>query len=103
MHEVLEAQWKQEAGDPKVFLQGLIQVAVALYHLENQNWRGALVLLKEGLEKLLPYRPRFLGVELETFTAKLEACYQELRRLEPERINDFIWQHIPRMRWNEVR
>lgn len=103
VHEVLEVQWKQEAGDLKVFLQGLIQVAVAFYHLENQNYRGALVLLKEGLEKLLPYRPRFLGVELETFTAKLEAYYQEISRLGPKRIHDFIWQHVPQMHWDEVR
>jgi predicted metal-dependent hydrolase len=102
VHEVLEAQWKQEAGDPKVFLQGLIQVAVAFYHLQNQNYRGALTLLKEGREKLLPYRPRFLGMELETLTAKLEACYQELRQLGPERMNDFTWQHIPKMHWNEA-
>jgi hypothetical protein len=99
VHEVLEAQWKQEAGDPKVFLQGLIQVAVAFYHLENRNYRGAFVLLKEGLEKLLPYCPRFVGVELETFTAGLEACYQELRQLGPERMNDFIWQHVPKIHW----
>jgi hypothetical protein len=103
VHEVLEAQWKQEAGDLKVFLQGLIQVAVAFYHLENQNYRGALILLKEGQEKLLPYRPRFLGIELEALTAKLEGCHQELRRLGPKCVKDFVWQHVPKIHWEEVR
>ncbi len=103
VHEVLEAQWKQEGGEAKLFLQGLIQVAVAFYHLENQNYRGALILLKEGTEKLLPYRPCLLGVELETLTAKLEACYQELKQLGLERINDFTWRLVPKMHGDEAR
>ena len=35
VHEVLEAQWLQESGDVKQFLQGLIQIAVAFHHREG--------------------------------------------------------------------
>ncbi len=99
VHEVLETQWKQESGETKTFLQGLIQIAVAFYHLENQNHRGALLLLQEGLEKLLPYRPRFLGVELETFTAHLAACQRQLQELGPTGMGQFSWKQVPFLLW----
>jgi hypothetical protein len=48
-HDTLEAIWI-EAGEPdKKFYQGVLQVAVGLYHLGNDNWRGAVILLGEGV------------------------------------------------------
>jgi predicted metal-dependent hydrolase len=51
-HEVLEAAWLEAAGEDKVFLQGLIQVAVSFYHLRRGNFSGAGRLLRAALEKL---------------------------------------------------
>ncbi len=62
VHEVLEAQWIQEVDPERRFLQGLIQIAVAFHHLGNQNLRGTLSLLQDGLEKIRPYAPVYLGV-----------------------------------------
>ncbi len=78
VHEVLEVQWRQESGAEKTFFQGLIQIAVAFHHLENRNLRGALALLHDGLEKLVPYQPAFLGVELVEFVRDLQDCQDEL-------------------------
>lgn len=97
VHEVLEIQWRRESGDARRFLQGLIQVAVAFYHLGNRNFRGALALLHDGLEKLTPYQPAFLGVELQEFVARLTTCYDELHRLGPENFDQFQVTLIPRM------
>jgi hypothetical protein len=99
VHEVLEAQWVQESGEERRVLQGLIQIAVAFYHLGNHNLRGALSLLQDGVEKIAPHRPAFLGVELTDFIATLEACYSELLRLGPERFAQFRPEMIPRMRF----
>ena len=99
VHEVLEIQWRRESGDARRFLQGLIQVAVAFYHLERRNFRGALALLHDGLEKITPYQPAFLGVELQEFVARLTACYDELHRLGSENFDQFQVTRIPRMQW----
>jgi predicted metal-dependent hydrolase len=99
VHEVLEAQWRTEDGTPRRFLQGLIQVAVAFYHLERRNFQGALSLLHEGLEKIVPHQPAFLGVELQEFVAQLTACYEELSRLGPGNFERFQVTLIPRMHW----
>ena len=53
-HEELEAFWMRAAGDEKVLLQGLIQVAAGLHRLklDPKKTDGAFYLLDRGLEKL---------------------------------------------------
>lgn len=97
VHEVLEAQWSQETGEEKQFLQGLIQIAVAFYHLENRNLRGALSLLQDGIEKIASYRPAFLGVELQEFFPQVETCRTELERLGEKGLEQFRNETIPQM------
>jgi uncharacterized protein len=95
VHEILEEQWKQENGEIRTFLQGLIQIAVAFHHLRNDNFRGATALLHDGLAKVIPHQPTFLGIELVNFVARLEACQQELRRRGPEHLHGFPAALIP--------
>ncbi|HEV8713000.1 MAG TPA: DUF309 domain-containing protein [Candidatus Binatia bacterium] len=97
VHEVLEAQWVKESGAERRFLQGLIQIAVAFYHLGNHNLRGALSLLQDGVEKIAPHQPTFLGIELRDFVTGLEACRTELCRLGAEEAGRFQTERIPRM------
>lgn len=100
VHEILEAQWRVEHDPPRLFLQGLIQVAVAFHHLERRNFRGAVSLLHDGLEKIIPYQPAFLGVELQKFVARLIACHSELQRLGPEHCNQFEGTRIPLLQFH---
>ncbi|XQQ07818.1 MAG: DUF309 domain-containing protein [Leptolyngbya sp. IPPAS B-1204] len=44
-HDTLEAIWMEAIEPQKTFYQGILQIAVALYHLGNQNFRGAIILL----------------------------------------------------------
>lgn len=97
VHEVLEAQWRTEHDPVRLFLQGLIQIAVAFHHLERRNFRGAVALLRDGLEKLMPYRPAFLSVELQAFVARLIACHNELHQLGPDHCDQFQRTRIPRL------
>ena len=48
-HEHWEAAWNQLAGMEKSFVQGLIQVTVAMHHYRNSNRAGALSLLQRAL------------------------------------------------------
>lgn len=60
-HDTLEAIW-MEAGEPeKTFYQGILQMAVALYHLGNRNVRGAIILLGEGMHRLRRYESDYGG------------------------------------------
>ena len=99
VHEVLEAQWVHERGEAKLFFQGLIQIAVAFYHRQNQNLRGALALLQDGLEKITFHQPGFLGLELQVFAFHLEPCRSELLRLGEEVCMQFREEMIPRLQF----
>lgn len=61
-HDVLEALWMEADALEKPFYQGILQIAVGLYHLGNHNWRGATILLGEGVNRLRPFEPSYGGV-----------------------------------------
>jgi uncharacterized protein len=65
-HETLEDLWRETHGPLRTFYQGLIQLAVAFYHLSNDNRRGARNLLEKGLAKLEGFRPRCQDIDVET-------------------------------------
>jgi uncharacterized protein len=80
-HDTLEALWMEAAQPEKPFYQGILQVAVSLYHLSNSNWRGAVILLGEGINRLRPYQPSFGQIDVEDLvsqSAELLATLQEL-------------------------
>ena len=40
-HEVLEDLWHEYREADRIFIQGLIQIAAAFYHLQSRNLKGA--------------------------------------------------------------
>jgi predicted metal-dependent hydrolase len=65
-HDTLESLWMQASQPQKAFYQGILQIAVAFYHLENANWQGSVTLLGEGTHRLRPYQPTYSGIDVET-------------------------------------
>lgn len=63
-HEALEDVWRAAPLAEKKFLQGLIQVAVALYHHGNGNSVGARSVLRRGFRNLSRYPEGFGGIHL---------------------------------------
>src|SRR5205807_8005555 len=58
-HEVLEDVWRETSGPEKSFLQGLVQLAVALHHHSTGNSLGAGSLLTKAHRNLwIPARVR---------------------------------------------
>ncbi len=60
-HEALEDVWHRERGEPRTFLQGLIQLCAAYHHFQNGNYVGAVELLQRGADKMRRYPDRYLG------------------------------------------
>ena len=77
-HEVLEAAWLEASGEQRTFLQGLIQIAVAFYHLRRENFVGAGRLLTAGMEKLSAFAPERDAVDLAALLAALEPLREAL-------------------------
>jgi uncharacterized protein len=63
-HEVLEDIWRAAPQEEKKFLQGIIQVAVALYHHGNGNSIGACSVLRRAFRNLSRYPEGYGGIQL---------------------------------------
>jgi len=70
-HETLEELWLETQGQSRLFYKGLIQAAVALFHLRNGNPHGAQKLLAGAQGYLTPYRPRYHGLAVDGFLTDL--------------------------------
>ncbi len=79
-HEVLEEVWLQASGGQKTCLHGLIQVAVALYHLRQKNLTGANRLLEAGMDKLCGFVPTHEMIDVEKLLKRLEPLRELTRR-----------------------
>lgn len=79
-HEVMEELWLEEGRNP--LYQGLLQVAVGLYHYRNGNAGGAIKLFSQGIEKLEYYPPITLGVDLRRLIADAQVYVDKLVAME---------------------
>lgn len=88
-HDTLEAIWMEAMDPQRTFYQGILQIAVALYHLGNANLRGATILLGEGLNRLRRYQPIYAQVDvaaLVTQSTELLTRLQQAQLVEGEAI-----------------
>jgi len=78
-HEVLEDVWREAPASEKQFLQGLIQVAVALHHHSKGNLVGARSLLERAARNLALYPGSFGGVNIAGLLCELSEWRQYLK------------------------
>ena len=88
-HEVIEQAWNEEAGPVRIMYQGILQVGVACYHIQNKNWRGAMKVLDRGTSKLRRFEPTCMGIDLARLLRDAEALHHELLRLGPDWQGEF--------------
>ena len=103
-HEIIEELWSETLGEPKKFLQGLIQAAVALFHFGNENFGGAKKLYLSARDKLTPFGDEYMGIALGRFlndfvdttclTISLPAtrCVPFLKQLYPDCRTPSLWR-----------
>lgn len=64
-HDLWEEFWQELRGPDRVFVQGLIHLAVGTYHHENGNMNGAKSQLQKAATKLSKYPVSHWGVTTE--------------------------------------
>ncbi len=86
-HDTLEALWLEATEPERTFYQGILQLAVGLYHYHNQNVRGAVLLLGEGCRRLTPYDDHVAGIDLGDLRLQAQAGLAQLQKNDcPQRI-----------------
>jgi uncharacterized protein len=81
-HEVMEALWLEEGRNP--IFQGLLQIAVGLYHHRNGNVSGSIKLFSQGIAKLEAQPDILHGIKLQKLVGDARIYVEKLNRLEEE-------------------
>lgn len=89
-HDTLEALWMEAPEPEKTFYQGILQIAVACYHLGNHNWRGAVILLGEGSRKLRDYPPDYAQINVHSLLEQSNQLLADLQQIEPKEIATLV-------------
>ena len=78
-HETLEEIWLENHEEDRKFYQGIIQIAAGYFKWQQGVPVGAIKLWHSGLEKIEPYAPVYLGLNVEAF---VQAVMENLTVLE---------------------
>ena len=89
-HDTLEALWMDATEPQKTFYQGILQIAVALYHLTNSNWRGCVVLLGEGMHRLRRYPSTYTGIDVDELLTSSAVLLTVLQQSGSEKIGEWV-------------
>lgn len=81
-HEVMEELWLEEGRNP-VF-QGLLQIAVGLYHYRNGNVSGSIKLFSQGIDKLENQPEVLHGIHVGKLVEESRTYVEKLQKLETE-------------------
>jgi uncharacterized protein len=82
-HEALEAAWRQETGPVRELYRGILQVAVAYYHLQRGNLVGAHKLFQRCKKWLDPFPDTCRGVDIAQLRRDYHAVEIMLATLTP--------------------
>lgn len=70
-HEVWEQAWNGTSGQRHQFYHGLIQMAVALVHMQRGNRLGVEKVFERAIERWAGLPDRFLGLDLRGFENRM--------------------------------
>jgi uncharacterized protein len=92
-HEHWEDLWTNYYFKDRLFIQGLIQVAVGYFHITNLNLKGAKGLFNKCLPKLEKFRlsnDRISNIESFIINIKkAKSCVENI-----DNVKDFNWNYI---------
>ncbi len=93
-HDTLEALWMEALDPERTFYQGLLQTAVAYYHLSGHNWRGCVILLGESIAKLHHYCPVYANLNIEQLVKANQKLLTQLQKIGADGLSDFNLDHF---------
>jgi len=93
-HEYFEEMWTDYQLEDKLFIQSLIQLSVAYFHISNSNRNGALGLFKKSLDKLNKYLDTSQAItNINDVIKSAEISYKNV--IEIDDIDSFDWSLAP--------
>lgn len=98
-HETWEEIWQRERRPIRSFYQGLILLAAGLHHWTGTHRpRGVRIKLSSGIERLAPFAPSYLGVDVSTMIADAAALLRQAPT-DPDVLAGASLDLFPPFRW----
>lgn len=88
-HEYLEYAWVAETGPIRDLYRGILQISVAYYHIESQNYRGALKMFLRALQWLEPLPEVCQGINVAKLRDDSNKARQHMEALGPAKLDSF--------------
>ncbi len=88
-HETLEHAWMEEPGPIRNLYRGILQIAVAYYHILRGNQRGALKMFLRSVQWLEPLPDICCGINVAQLRQDAQVARQQLEELGPDRMADY--------------
>lgn len=96
-HDRLEDLWLRNRSPLRPFFQGLIQLAAAFHHVDQGRYTGAVGLFKAAGERLGPFAPVTLGLDVAPLLLAIAGCRRHAESLGPDGFSRFDRALIPRL------
>lgn len=96
-HHELEDIWKAEHEPIRYLYQGILQIGVGFHHLRNNNFRGATLLLQNGIDKTNCYLPSCMTIDTASLCDEAQHCLDRIHELGRERLTEFDWGMVPQV------
>jgi len=97
-HETLEDLWTGESGELRDLYQGVLQIAVAMHHWRNGNYKGAVSLLAGGITYLRRVCSICMRIDVAGLIGSAERARAGLAALGSEGMAGLPPEMVPRLR-----
>jgi hypothetical protein len=94
-HDALEKAWVAEERPCRALYQGILQLAIALHHIEGGNYDGADKMLRRAIAKFQQLPPTCQGIDVAELLRTCRRLQQTLLELGPAALAAFPRHTFP--------
>tara|TARA_B100001142_G_C13935761_1_gene501176 strand:- start:82 stop:453 length:372 start_codon:yes stop_codon:yes gene_type:complete len=94
-HETWEELWSEYRLKDDLFIQGLIQLSVAFFHITNLNLKGSSNLFKKCLPKLKKFPINHRNINVSEIIICAEKSEKKVNSIK--KVDEFDWKLVPKI------
>ena len=94
-HEEWEELWTEYSLDDPEFIQGMIQLSVAFFHITNSNLIGSKNLFRKSFQKLEKFKNNRRNINLNEIISDSKAALNKVEMIK--NANQFDWELTPKI------
>ena len=95
-HDSWEYLWTEYPLKDSLFIQGLIQLSVAYFHITNLNLTGSKNLFNKCLPKLKKFPNYHRNINVEEIIISAEISLNKV--MDIDKVNQFDWSLVPQIK-----